>query len=128
MSLERAGMAWDEEEIKRLLSGIYRKRSLKELAAEHKRSFTALKAQLKKMAADYWFHDWRTVDQIMVYTGLTKREVEAAIKHKYASYSVPQENNVVSEIAELKQEILTMRQDMKEILALMKGIYNFEMQ
>ena len=33
-----------------------------------------------------------------------------------------------TKIAELKQEILNMRQDMKEILALMNGIYNFEMQ
>jgi hypothetical protein len=128
MSLERAGMAWDEEELKRLLSGIHRQRSLKEIAAEHKRSITALKAQLKKMAADYWFHDWRTVDQIMTYTGLTKREVEGAIKHRHATYPVSQDNSAASEIAELKQEILSMRQDMKEILALMNGIYNFEMQ
>jgi len=125
MSLERAGMAWEEEEVKRLLSEIHRKKSLKEIAAEHKRSTNALKAQLKKMAADYWFHDWRTVDQIMGYTGLTKREVEGAIKQRHATYPV---SSAASEIAELKQEILSMRQDMKEILALMNGIYNFEMQ
>jgi hypothetical protein len=124
MSLARARTTWDEEEVKQLLSEVYRQKSFKEIAAEHKRSAGAIKAQLKKMAADYWFHDWRTIEQIITFTGLTKKEVETAIKQRYATYPVPLIGD--SGVAELKQEILTMKQDMKEILTLMNAIYSFE--
>jgi hypothetical protein len=59
----------------------------------------------------------------MVYTGLTKREVEGAIKHRHATYPIIEENNT---IVALKQEIATMKEDMKEILRLMNAIYDFE--
>jgi len=118
-----AGTHWSDEEVRRLLSGIHKKKSVKEIASEHERTPGAIKAQLKKMAADYWFHDWRTVDQIMVYTGLTKREVEGAIKHRHATYPIIEENNT---IVALKQEIATMKEDMKEVLRLMNAIYDFE--
>ncbi len=105
------------------MSGVHRKDSFKVIALNHERTPDAIKAQLKKMAAEYWFHDWRTVEDIVRITGLTKKAVEAAIQYRYKQYpTVKQEDTV----AELKAEIVTMKEDMKEILRLMNAIYDFE--
>jgi hypothetical protein len=132
MSLVNAGKQWSDEEVRRLLSAINKKKSVKQIAADHERTPTAIKAQLKKMAAEYWFHDWRTVDDIMIFTGLTRKEVEAAIKYKYvcdiAAGLREEAQDSTKEIAGLKQEIVTMKEDMKEILRLMNAIYDFETQ
>jgi hypothetical protein len=128
MSLANAGKQWTDEEQRQLLSDIYRKKSLKEIAAEHQRTAGAIKAQLKKMAADYWFNDWRPIDEIVRFTGLTVKEVETAIKVRFASNSKSHigDDVLLNSAAEMKEEIAGIKEDIKEIKRLINAIYEFE--
>lgn len=76
---ERMGVGWSDEETVRLLTSIQKKRTIEEIAADHRRSEGAIQSRLRRLAADYHYYDRRPIEEIQKFTGLSKEQVEDAI-------------------------------------------------
>lgn len=76
----RMGKVWSKEEIKTLLSSIYHKKSIADIALEHERTEGSIESYRRKLAADYHFNDNRPIEEIQAFTGLTMDQVEDAIQ------------------------------------------------
>lgn len=63
-----------------LLNSIRKNKSISEIATEHQRTVGGIQAQIRKLAADYWFNDKRPIEEIIQLTGLNKEEIEEAIQ------------------------------------------------
>ena len=81
---KRHGKPWPEEEIISLLKLIQKKKSLEEIATHHERSIGGIKSRLRGIAADYYFNDKYTIEDIEKYTGLTASEIEDSINRRKA--------------------------------------------
>ena len=81
----RLGARWDDDEVRKLLTSIQKKKPILEIAIEHQRTTGAINAEMKKLAADYWFNDKRPIEEIIKFTGLTKEEIEYTIKRRTAT-------------------------------------------
>jgi hypothetical protein len=84
----RMGQAWDEEETVKLLKSLQKKKSIGEIATEHERTPGAINARRRQLAADYWFNDNRSLEEIEKYTGLTRQEIEGVIQKRIAAQKV----------------------------------------
>ena len=73
------GKPWADEEVVQLLTEIQKNLTHAEIAEIHKRSIGSILSRIKSIAADYHFNDNRPIEQIMKYTGLSKRAVQEAI-------------------------------------------------
>ena len=82
---------WTTEEDSQLLTLINKKKSLDEIAALHNREVPGIKLRLQKLAADYYFYQSRTLDELQKLTTLTHSEIERAIaKRKTAEPTITQ--------------------------------------
>lgn len=81
-ALLRKGKKWEDDEVLKLLTSIQKKKSVADIAAEHERSPSAINAQRKKLAADYWFNDKKSIEYISKWTGLSKGEIEEAVERR----------------------------------------------
>ena len=72
----RMGKKWDIEEVDKLLVSIQDKKSILEIAAEHQRTTGGINSELRKIAANYWFINKKTIEEICEITSLTKEEIE----------------------------------------------------
>jgi len=93
----RMGKKWDDDEVLKLLKSIQKKKPISEIATEHQRTISAINSERRKLAADYWFNDKRSIEEIIKFTGLTKKQIEDTIKRRTPS-------------------------DMKEVIILLKDI------
>ena len=144
---ERMGMKWEDEEVLKLLSSIKQKKSIEEISLEHKRTIGGINSQRKKIAAEYYFNDKKTIEEIMKYTGLTKEEIEDTIERKNIlnnikkmqninkeSLVIPSETiknkkksvEIPSDIIELKQDVKEIKENIAKILEMMNALYEFE--
>ena len=112
----RMGMPWAEEEVVQLLGSIKKKQSIEAIAAEHERTVGGIKSQLKRMAAEYYLNDGRTIEEIGKFTGLTTQQINDAIK-KYSEPKQPR-NIVVTEPKE-SNEIVEILKDIRDKLDLL---------
>ena len=140
----RMGQKWEQEEVQKLLASIREKKPISEIATEHERNNGGIYAELRKLAADYWFKDKKPVEEIVSLTGLPKEDIELAIKKREAAIEAkaiikeaklkvvraPVPTTSVSvpshEIAELRNEVASLKRDVKEMLRLMNALYDFE--
>ena len=142
----RMGKKWEQEEVQKLLASIKKKKPISEIATEHERTDGGIYAELRKLAADYWFKDKKPIEEIIGLTGLPKDDIELAIKRREAAIEakairkeaklkvvkapVPAPTTSVSapshEIAELRNEVASLKRDVKEMLRLMNALYEFE--
>jgi len=76
----RLGQPWKEEEVIKLLKSIQKKKSIEEIAKEHDRTVGGINSHIQKIAVDYHFNDKRSIEEIQKFTGLTKEQIEYAIK------------------------------------------------
>ena len=145
----RLGKKWENEEVNKLLSSIRNKKSIADIATEHERTIGGINGRRKQMAADYWFNDKKSMEEIQNITGLSKGEIEEAIDRR--SFTTNKESVKIvkppkiiddlkvftsipsitslpekSEIAELKEEIKDMKANIKEILTLISAVHDFE--
>ena len=79
---ERMGAKWDDDEVLKLLKSIRKKKSIYDIAIEHQRTTGAINSRRRKLAVDYWFNDKRPIEEIIKFTGLTREEIETAIKRR----------------------------------------------
>lgn len=126
-SLARMGKKWDDEEILKLLTSIQKKKSIGDIAKEHQRTPSAINAERKKLAVDYWFNEKRPIEQISKFTGLTKGEIEFAIQRR--EESIKQKKGRLSETKQESSETVEAPpqpseppEDMKLVISLLKDI------
>lgn len=87
----RAGQKWGLDEIRKLLTSIQLKKSIEDIAIEHQRTTSSIYAMRRKLAVDYYLKDKKSFEEIESLLGLTKSEIEDAIKMyeaKKLSYTV----------------------------------------
>jgi hypothetical protein len=116
----RMGKGWNKEEDIKLLKSIQKKKSIEEIAKEHDRTIGGINSHIEKMATDYHFNDKRSIEEIEKFTGLTKEEIEFAIKkreYKDAAKKLS-EPKVVEKKKIIEEELPTML----EVVSLLKDI------
>ena len=138
----RMGQKWEQEEVQKLLASIKEKKPISEIATEHERTIGGIKSELKKLAADYWFKDKKPLEEIVKLTGLPKEDIELTIKRREAAMEAkvainsaklkamkapaPTTSVPSHEITELRNEVASLKRDVKEMLRLMNALYDFE--
>jgi len=145
---ENMGAAWRESEIEQLLNEVRDGQTYEEIAKTHKRTVGGIVSRLKDIA--YECHNKQmSINEIVVLTSISKNDVIDTIvqkdkrkeniekrKEKHAagfelsSKTKPtsQTTSAPSEIAELTNEVVSIKKDVKEILRLMNALYDFESQ
>ena len=121
------GKIWNEDEIKKLLSSIQKKKSVEEIAKEHERTVGSIESYIRKLATDYHFNDNRSMEEIQKFTGLSRQEIELAIKKRETQNTIKastKSNTVLKSspvnvvIEPIEEEMPTM----KEVISLLKDI------
>jgi hypothetical protein len=85
------GKAWLDDEVVRLLKSVKAKKTHSEIALEHGRTLGGIVSKLKGIAADYYFGDQRSLDDIQRFTGLDKETISDAISKREWQNSVKEE-------------------------------------
>jgi hypothetical protein len=124
----RHGQPWADDEIQKLLQAIKRKDTLEQIAESHQRSTGGVRGRLRQLAADYYFNDNRSIEQIMIFTGLDKATIVDVISRRERGLDSKKEKiSIVPSAVEVKKEgrpmitLLTeIRDIMKEMLEIMK--------
>lgn len=119
----RMGQPWKEDEIVKLLTSIQKKKSIEEIAKEHGRTEGGINSYITKLAVDYHLNDKRSMEEIQRFTGLTKEQIEDAIKKREFKDAVkkscePAEQKVVKKKKAAEREVPTML----EVVSLLKDI------
>jgi len=102
----RVGKNWDEDEVHKLLQSIQNKKPISDIATEHQRTHGAISSALRKIAADYWFNDKKSIEEIVKLTGLSNNEIECAIKRR-----------TTKNVTEEKKEVIILLKDMQTKLS-----------
>jgi hypothetical protein len=111
----RMGKKWEEDEVLKLLTSIQKKKPITDIATEHQRTTGAIQSERRKLAANYWFHDKRPIEEIIQLTGLTKEQIEDTIKKRNPVKDVKTKQTVTEELVEIPN-------DMKDVIILLKDI------
>ena len=77
----RNGAKWKSDEIIQLLEEVSYK-SITDIAKIHERTPNSITAKLNSLAADYFFNDNKSIDEITELVGLPKSAVDAAIQKR----------------------------------------------
>ena len=77
----RNGLKWKSDEIIQLLEEVSYK-SINDIAKIHERTPNSITAKLNSLAADYFFNDNKSIDEIVELVGLPKSAVDAAIQKR----------------------------------------------
>ena len=75
------GKAWLDDEVVQLLQGIKRKKTIQEIAEQHKRTVGGITSRLKQLAADY-HEEGRPIEDIEKLTGLTKEQITETVERR----------------------------------------------
>ena len=145
----RMGQPWKPEEVDKLLTSIREKKSLEDIAKDHQRTEGGINAELKKLAVDYSIKHKKPIEEIIVLTSLSALQIRHAInkyemKHtiksslkgecdtnklipeKTPKKTEPAPIDLTTQIAHLTSEMAEVKKDVKELLACMKAVYEFE--
>jgi ABC-type taurine transport system substrate-binding protein len=110
----RVGMPWDDDEVIKLLTSIKNKKTIPEIAKEHQRTIGAINSARRKLATNYWLNDKKSIEEISIITGLTKKEIENTIKTKTVEKNF---KNVTDETSTDMKEIITLLKDIQSKLS-----------
>ena len=147
---ENMGTPWREPEVAQLLEEVKLGQTHEQIAKAHKRTPGGIISYLKVIA--YQNHkNEMPMSEIITLTGISKNDIIDYIikkeaydelkekrkeqkkavlpisENKSQNTSKPQTSQS-AEIAELKNEVLSLKNDVKEILRLMNALYDFESQ
>lgn len=119
----RLGQPWKEDEVVKLLTSIQKKKSIGEIAKEHDRTEGGINSYIRKLAVDYHINDKRPMEEIQRFTGLSKEQIEDAIKRREFKDAVKKssetaEPKVVKKKRATEEELPTML----EVVSLLKDI------
>ena len=119
----RLGQPWKEDEVIKLLTSIQKKKSVEDIAKEHDRTVGGINSYIRKLAVDYHINDKRPLEEIQKFTGLTKEQIDEAIK----KHDVKCAKKKFSETTEHEVEIIKKTTEEKmptmiEVVTLLKDI------
>ena len=119
----RMGKSWMEEEVVQLLASIKKQKMIEDIATEHERTVGGISSQLKRMAAEYYLNDGRTIEEIGKFTGLSTQQINDAIK-KYSEPKQPRKRVVINEPTPAKNIVVTNESttEPNEVIAILKDI------
>jgi len=130
------GKKWTDEEETELLEELSKNVEIKTIAENHNRTIGGIVSRCREIAYKMYVKgidmneiiNKTKLDTQDILQTITKRE-NRKIKIKLETeLENSKNNNKSSEIAELKNEIANLRQDVKKILNLIHQIYDFETQ
>ena len=116
---ERKGQRWHDDEVLKLLTLVRSKTSIREIAQEHQRSISAINLKLRSLAADYYYYENRSIQEIQKFTGLKPDEIKNAIEVRRAK-EMPQEE----EQEQTQEQSQTQEPTMKQMMVLLTNIQN----
>lgn len=93
--IARIGEPWNEAEVLKLFMSIQKKKSDKDIAAEHGRTIGGIRSYKRKLAGDYWFHGKKTMEEIQKFTGLSQSEIQDAITRRKMEESSKEEEELL---------------------------------
>lgn len=87
----RRSQPWNEDEVVGLLA------SIEDIAKDHECTENGKLSYIKKMAVDFHLNDKRSMEDIQRLTGLTKEQIEHAIKEQEATTKkIPSLSEIIS--------------------------------
>lgn len=102
---ENMGCMWKDAELLQLLKEVKDKVSYKDMAKAHKRTVGGITSRLRQLAYDYYTEE-KSIDEIIVITGLSKEDVLDAIIKRENIDNKRAEKRVEKEI-KLEKVLLT---------------------
>jgi len=130
------GQKWTDEEESVLLDELDKKLDIDTIAEMHKRTAGGIISRCREIAYKLYTKNI-DMQEIMLKTRLDRTQIIDAInrrknqpvkKEKMEKVENVSSNNQSSEIAELKKEIISLKNDVKEMLRLIHQLYDFETQ
>ena len=118
----RIGQPWKDEEVEKLLRNIQKKKTMEEIAKEHQRTVGGIYSRIRELAADYHFNDNRPIEEIQKYTGLTKKEIEEAIKKREFNDALKKPHISLQPKPAIEKPKEEEMPTMKEVVSLLKDI------
>ena len=109
----RMGKNWDEDEVHKLLQSIQNKKPISDIATEHQRTSGAISSALRKIAADYWFNDKKSIEEISEITSLSINEIEYTIKRRTTK------NVTEAKVPYEKKEVIILLKDIQSKLSIL---------
>ena len=76
------GKKWTDEETLEVLKAIRRKETIALIAKNHQRTHGGIHAKLKELAADYYYNEEKSIEDIEKFTGLSKDNIADAISRR----------------------------------------------
>jgi len=120
----RMGQGWEDDEVQKLLISIQKKKSMETIATEHERTVGGIRSQINKLAADYHFHDRRSMEEIQTYTGLTKEEIEDAIRRRELKHSMNERKKASKFVVQNNTPTIVSSVENEEHVPSMKEMYS----
>lgn len=126
------GKAWSDEEVMGLLKSIRAKKTYAEIAEEHQRTIGGIKSRLRQIAADYYFDNEMSIDDIKKYTGLDEASISDVISKRKLKNNIKEKENPTTIIEafhniviedEVKEEPETIKL-LREIHSMLKILVN----
>ena len=129
----KAGQKWTDEEEDRLLEELDKDIDIYTIAENHNRTTGGINSRCKVIAYKMYLNNI-DIEEIIKKTKLNKQEIQFTISQRdnrpvkkdkitTTQISIEPKN---SEIAELKNEIIGLKKDVKEMLRLIHELYAFE--
>jgi len=102
----RMGKTWKDEEVKDLLNSIKSKKSIEMIASIHQRTEGGIIGKLKDVAVDYYIYHNKQVDEIEIYTGLSKEVIlEAIQKKQHRNSLMKKEREIITKVPHYGKQI-----------------------
>lgn len=122
----RRGQRWKDEEVIKLLTSIENKKTIEDIAKEHDRTVGGIRSYINKLATDYHFNNKMSIEEIQKVTGLSKEEIDDAVKRREYKQSLKKNS---SEIKKKTKPILSKLETtdeyeptIKEVVSILKDI------
>lgn len=119
---ERRGQRWHDDEVLKLLTLVRSKTSIREIAHEHQRSISAINLKLRSLAADYYYYEHRSIQEIQKFTGLKPDEIKNAIEIRRSKEEQSIEETKEQEQDQEQEQEQSQEPTMKQMMVLLTSI------
>lgn len=120
---QRMGVAWNKEELNKLLTSIQEDETIEEIAVKHQRTVGGIKSKLLQLAVNYYTNNM-AIEEVTKITRVGKSEVEEAVLKKNTEVQTPSSRKPASftfdpnNVAE-KSEVVSILRDIQRTLHLL---------